>query len=110
MQKKNFPHLEASQRILSTARRSTPWHAVAIVQGIWSCEAVHALPPTRYLSRDAPRLPLPQCSSPAACSCAYKHFVDRRGQPRRKDEMSGLRRAGHLANERRVTRGRREDD
>ena len=91
-------------------RRSTPWHAVSVVTGPSCCEASRALPPIRYLSREAPRLPLLDCASPASCSCSYKHFVDRRGQPRRKDDLSGLRRGLHSGADRRTVRGRREDD
>ena len=96
---------------VSPVHRSTPWHAVSVVAGPSCCEAARTLSPTRYLSREAPRLPLPDCKSPASCSCSYKHYVDRRGQPRRKDDLSGLRRGGmHSGTERRTVRGRREDD
>jgi len=37
----------------------------------------------RFLSDEAPRLPLTQCSAGASCSCAYKHHAARRGPPRR---------------------------
>ena len=90
--------------------RSTPWHAVSVVPGRWCCDAARGLGTGRFLSRDAPRLPLAQCLEPHSCSCAYKHHADRRGPPRRKDELSGLRRTGYVPNDRRVTRGRREDD
>jgi hypothetical protein len=40
----------------------------------------------------------------------YKHHVDRRGQPRRKDDALGIRRMAPVLNDRRVARGRREDD
>jgi hypothetical protein len=109
MQRKSTPHA-ASPGVSPAARRSTPWHAVTVVTGPSCCEAARALPPTRYLSRDAPRLPLADCMSPGACSCSYKHFVDRRGLPRRKDDLSGLRRGLHSGTERRTVRGRREDD
>jgi hypothetical protein len=94
----------------SASQRSSPWHAVSIVTGYSSCAAARASSGIRYLSADAPRLPLARCDSPAACSCSYKHHNDRRGQPRRRDELVGLRRKGYIAQERRVERGRREDD
>jgi hypothetical protein len=95
---------------MSAPHRSTPWHAVSVVTGSSGCEAARALCATRYLSRDAPRLPLTECTFPKSCSCSYKHYVDRRGQPRRKDELSGLRRCRPAGPERRMERGRREDD
>ena len=30
-----------------------------------------------------PRLPLTECSAGASCPCAYKHYANRRGPPRR---------------------------
>jgi hypothetical protein len=110
MQRK-LPTNGASVRVNPAIRRSTPWHAVSVLAGPLCCEAARALPTIRYLSREAPRLPLAHCSSPASCSCSYKHYADRRGQPRRKDDLSGLRRAPISGSiERRVLRGRREDD
>ena len=90
--------------------RSTPWHAVSVVTGRWGCDAAQCLRNQRFLSADAPPLPLAQCASRESCSCSYKHHRDRRGQPRRRDELLGIRRAGHVPNERRVERGRRWDD
>jgi hypothetical protein len=95
---------------LSPSRRSTPWHAVSVVTGRWCCDAARGILGSRFLSREAPRLPLPQCSSADACSCLYKHHPDRRGQPRRKDEAMGMRRMVPVPNDRRMARGRREDD
>ena len=99
-----------SKSLESVSHRSTPWHAVSVVTGRWGCEAAQALRHARFLSADAPQLPLAQCASRESCSCSYKHHRDRRGQPRRHDEILGIRRAGHLANERRIERGRRWDD
>jgi len=64
----------------------------------------------RFLSSEAPRLPLPGCGAGAACSCAYKHHRDRRGQPRRAEELTGIRRPVPGPQERRRQRGRREAD
>jgi hypothetical protein len=104
------PSRPQTQGKLSVLHRSNPWHAVSVVTGRWCCEAVRGQIGTRYLSRDAPRLPLAQCSRAEACACSYKHHVDRRGQPRRKDEALGMRRNVTVPNDRRTARGRREDD
>jgi hypothetical protein len=37
----------------------------------------------RYLLREAPRLPLPACATPATCSCRYRKHADRRDNDRR---------------------------
>jgi hypothetical protein len=95
---------------MSVSHRSTPWHAVSIVTGRWCCEAARGLLGSRYLSKDAPRLPLAECNSAEHCACLYKHHGDRRGVPRRKDEAMGMRRLAPVENDRRNTRGRREDD
>jgi hypothetical protein len=92
------------------SHRSSPWHAVSIATGNWCCGAARASCGIRYLSAYAPRLPLAQCDAPESCSCLYRHHCDRRDQPRRRDEIVGLRRKGYVAQERRLDRGRREDD
>jgi hypothetical protein len=94
----------------SDSRRSTPWHAVSIVTGPRCCHAAQSHLGTRFLSAEAPRLPLPECTFGQACLCSYKHHGDRRGQPRRRDDVMGLRRRGYTTNERRSDFGRREDD
>ncbi len=92
------------------ARRGSPWHAVSIVTKNPSCEAARALRAKRFLSASAPRLPLPECTVRNYCACAYKHHEDRRGPPRRKDEVAGLKRGGKVAQERRIRASRRDTD
>jgi hypothetical protein len=86
------------------------WHAVSILPKGACCEAALAIRGTRFLSAEAPRLPLAQCTTPKSCTCAYKHHPDRRGQPRRKDEAIGLKRAPKLEQERRARGDRRKTD
>ncbi len=108
MVKKTSPLI--SKSLESVSHRSTPWHAVSVVTGRWGCEAAQALRNERFLSANAPQLPLARCTSRESCTCSYKHHRDRRNQPRRHDEILGIRRAGHVPNERRTDRGRRWDD
>lgn len=91
-------------------RRSSPWHCVSVVAKGACCNHARALRAARFLSAQAPRLPLPQCPAPDRCPCAYKHHADRRSQPRRKDEITGLRQAAKVPQERRVERTRRRSD
>ena len=93
-------------------RRSTkpqhPFHAVSIVAGPRACDAALRFKGFRFLSRQAPRLPLPSCTS-AQCDCRFRHHEDRRAGPRRRSDqgmMSGL----FDGNERRRTGGRRSED
>lgn len=74
-----------------------------------SCDAVQALKGQRFLSTDAPRLPLLECTSPETCSCVYRKYADRRTGPRREMDSSGLRRSSPNP-ERRRRRGRRKTD
>jgi hypothetical protein len=92
------------------ARRVSQWHAVSILSSESSCPAARALRAARFLSSEAPRLPLAQCSCPGVCPCAYKHHADRRGQTRRQEELTGLRRSNRISQERRTQRGRRSTD
>ena len=88
----------------------SPYHAVAIVPGHRACAAAQALRERRFLSRDAPVLPLPGCTS-SPCECRYEHHDDRR---------KGMRRASDLAvsvdrydgddHRDRSRRGRRKDE
>jgi hypothetical protein len=62
------------------------YHAVAIVPGEHACPAAKDLSGKRFLSREAPILPLADCSS-AECSCTYSHFGDRRTGSRRTSDL-----------------------
>jgi hypothetical protein len=63
------------------------FHAVTIVPGAHACIAAHGQFGQRFLSRDAPPLPLKACES-ARCECRYEHYDDRRGGPRRARELA----------------------
>ena len=83
------------------------WHAVSIAAAAGACEAARACKGKRFLSREAPRLPLPECDA-ARCECKYRHYADRRGGPRRGDER-GVPKA-RVDTNRRGARGRRAVD
>jgi hypothetical protein len=86
------------------------WHAVAIIGTQRSCEAAQALKGKRFLSAEAPRLPLAECTAPEGCTCSYRKYPDRRAGPRREEDESGLRRGDAAPRERRAGRGRRSTD
>jgi hypothetical protein len=85
------------------------WAAVSIVCTSGSCEAARGLKGRRYLSADAPRLPLADCTSPDSCPCVYRKHPDRRTGPRREEDTTGLKRSSPTP-ERRASRGRRSTD
>jgi hypothetical protein len=95
---------------------TNPWHAVAISTGVSCCKASVFLRQTRFLSSQAPPLPLQGCSQPKSCVCKYKHFGDRRSGPRRVTESElfqnalSRHKAAAWTQERRARRGRRATD
>jgi hypothetical protein len=97
-------------------RVTNPWHAVAISSPSSCCKAAQLLKQTRFLSSQAPPLPLQGCTLSKSCHCKYKHFSDRRSGPRRATESELFQNAlsRHTAaawtQERRSTRGRRATD
>ena len=59
------------------------YQAIEIRPGLISCEEASALAGQRFLSDDAPELPLPGCDK-NNCHCRYAHLDDRRsGEERR---------------------------
>jgi len=66
---------------------TNPWHAVSIATNKRCCQASIAAKSRRFLSGEAPRLPLEGCSQPKKCICVYKHFNDRRAGFRRAAEL-----------------------
>ncbi len=87
---------------------SNPYHAVSILPGACACAAAYRFAGQRFLSRQAPRIPLPSCDA-RTCACRFKHHKDRRAGPRRNSDV-GLVTAGPPAKERRQSRGRRAED
>jgi hypothetical protein len=87
-----------------------PWHAVSIAPGPGACKAAVELLGQRFLSREAPTLPLKDCDK-ATCTCRYEHHENRRKGPRRAREM-GVSIDGYEDDERRAKekRGRRKTD
>lgn len=54
-----------------------PFHAVSISPVVNCCPAAHEISAQRFLSEEAPALPLTTCSV-EACQCRYIHYSDRR--------------------------------
>lgn len=65
------------------------FHGIAIEAGPACCEAARCVAGIRYLSDEAPRLPLESCTNSERCQCVYRHFSDRRTEVRR-DTDAGL--------------------
>ena len=94
-------------------RISNPWHAVEVCTGFMACPACQLLSGKRFLSSEAPSLPVAGCLRPLQCRAVYVHHDDRRAGPRRDAEQPGAARIGHSREgvaERRIGRGRRSAD
>ena len=61
----------------SDADAKTRWRTVRIRPGLIACERVASLEHQLFLSREAPELPLPNCTE-NDCHCHYVFFDDRR--------------------------------
>lgn len=85
-------------------------HAVAVVPGHDACPEARALRGQRFLSREAPVLPLTSCGN-AQCTCRYEHHEDRRKGGRRARDLA-VAIDGYEGEERRDEnlRGRRRSD
>lgn len=59
----------------------SPFHAVSIQPADGHCAAVQTLQVERFLSEEAPSLPLEECGA-EDCRCRYIHHTDRRGGAR----------------------------
>jgi len=70
-----------------------------------ACRAAHALVGRRFLSKNAPALPLPECSA-EHCSCTFSKLADRRTEGRRLDH-GGLSASLFVASNRRARQDRR---
>jgi hypothetical protein len=84
------------------------YHGIEIAMGSNPCEVAQTGAGKRYLSDEAPLLPLDGCGDPSGCECRYKHFVDRRTDARR-DSDSGMPQRTHK-DEKRGQAGRRITD
>jgi hypothetical protein len=88
---------------------TNPYHAVSIVPGESSCGAARELRSRRFLSREAPPLPLASCTS-STCRCSYRHFDDRRMMKGRRASDRIGQPAAWPGAERRNLGGRRQSD
>jgi hypothetical protein len=88
---------------------TNPWHAVAIRTAQPACPAAAKLGKRRFLSREAPVLPLAGCPNPQKCRCVYQKFDDRRTLSRRASD-EGRPAAPYTGLDRRGAPGRRKTD
>ncbi len=69
------------------------YRAVSIHHPARCCRSATALDGKRFLSTNAPALPLKNCTSPGLCQCEYRTLNDRREdfKPKPAPERAGIR-------------------
>ncbi|MCX4190009.1 hypothetical protein [Methylophaga sp. OBS3] len=82
-----FWQRQQRKTILSTSPKppSKHFHGVSITPSAGACRAAQAIANKRFLSSDAPVLPLTDCDT-AYCGCRYEHHQDRRGPINRRQK------------------------
>ncbi len=108
----NIPEPRQKPNAESIARASgNTVHAVSIRAGLLPCDAVRQLGDHRFLSDEAPPLPLSDCDS-ERCECRYRHHADRRqNEDRRLPFQTAIQvMTAQLGDERRRTADRRRDN
>jgi hypothetical protein len=88
------------------------YSSVSIMTPSVCCGAASDLVGSKFLVKNAPKLPLPACDR-AGCKCGYMHHTDRRDEDAERRAMYGMRselHALHTGNERRERKGRRAVD
>ena len=96
---------------LSTANISA-YHAVSIKFSESACGAAKAIAGHRFLSTQAPGLPLPDCDA-ANCNCHFAHHKDRRARKGRRSPFASPMSTdgtGSFEKERRDKKDRRDED
>ena len=92
--------------------KSSEYHAVSIKFPQRVCDAAKAMDGQRFLSNEAPALPLAECDL-AECNCHFSHYKDRRARTDRRSPFASPMTAdgtGRFEKERRESKDRRDDD
>lgn len=82
-----------------------------VANGDSCCDAARKIAGQRFLSKEAPRLPLTGCDQ-KECKCRYQHYTDRRTETRRDGDI-GIGTASEMFHQdcrRSNGRGRRDSD
>ena len=98
-----------SGRPVESRAVTNPFHAVSITPGENCCRAADALAGTRFLSAEAPTMPLYGCDA-ASCTCSYAHHEDRRVVKDRRLNDPWNKHQARRVRECRQNRGRRITD
>lgn len=86
------------------------YHSVSVRQSAAACKVAKTILEQRFLSAEAPLLPLQGCNTPNSCRCRYRHFSDRRDGPRRDRDVGLPGLMWHVEERRNQVYGRRATD
>jgi hypothetical protein len=92
---------------------ASAYHAVSIKLSDFPCAAAKGIAGQRFLSSEAPKLPLPGCTNASTCACRFIHHKDRRAGKDRRSPFgpAGFGPAtGKYAHEKRTGQDRRSGD
>lgn len=99
-----------SENEAESENASHPYHCVTINPGQGACRTAQTLKGIRFLSAEAPLLPLASCDT-TRCRCTFSHYKDRRRGDRRNPYRPESHSHVYQGNEeRRDRRGRRTTD
>ena len=82
--------------------RVNAYQAVTIVAAQKACAGALAVRQQRFLARQAPPLPLPQCDRPERCVCRYRKHAERRVGPQRVLRMNEIGRWDSAVDKRKI--------
>jgi len=103
-------YLNRRGRSSQTFSSTSAFKAVAIVcDDAVACPAARALDGKRFLGAEAPKLPLPDCTTDV-CTCTFHHHPDRRKGSRRAEETGVFAPQFEGKDERQAIPGRRSSD
>ena len=94
------------------SEKGNKYRGVCVVAtGVEPCRAARAIAEERFLSEEAPTLPLADCDA-EQCLCVYRHFDDRRSDVRRMADIGYSTATQFVIDEKRSlsSRGRRKGD
>jgi hypothetical protein len=81
------PSIKGRSRKIAANRPSGPYQAVSIKHGSCACSGVELYTGKRYLTSEAPLLPIPSCDADQ-CKCRYVRHRDRRMADERRNLYS----------------------
>jgi hypothetical protein len=87
------------------------YHSVSVLTGAPCCKAAAGVRGRKFLSSEAPALPLTDCTMPGQCKCRFQKHSDRRsGDDDRRLLGSSQRSVWYGGEEKRQARGRRKGE